>query len=250
MQILQKDSKQANAHYESKYSGSQGAVVVSRGEYLQAKSNLEFCPLPTKQYELYVKRKLVAYISTLCSAIVPTALKLRPQEAYGYLEELQRMLHVLKGMTYQDLTPTEMEVTVAALLKAWPFGAPGWATEDAVDLSEELIKKETSQERTVATYATVLLAKARISNLRLPDDEWTRKRATYHRQVWAAIRYVRRFGLHDELNDWSTVARLASLVGARGIMHYAARMDGRPDVLIKYGPLHLKVLAIWRARKT
>lgn len=245
--------KEASKHYASNYSGKNGAVAYSRAQIIQAFNLLRepviFGLDEQVVHELrmaQVRQMLVSHISTLCSAIKPVAMKMRFAEAFGLVKECRLVLSRLKGMGYSGLSLTEMEVTVAALLKVWPVGRPVWATRDALLLSEKILVGSMYRVLT----STDLLTMARIASIHHADADDYWKACNMAEQVRASVKNVCVFGLSGGLNEWSTVARCASLIGMKKEMHYAAVNDGTPDVLIKYGPFFEKVKAIWKTKDT
>ncbi len=244
---------QASKHYNSNYAGMNGAVAYSRAQLSQAMKLLKEPVMPNFDAQVVhdlrtaqVSKVIVSHISTLCSAIKPTAMKMRVIEAFGLVKECRLMLLLLKGMGYEYLSLTEMEVTIAALLKVWPVGRPAWATRDALLLSEKVLVGSNCRVYT----STDLLVMARIASIHHTNPDDFLKVCKLAQKVRDRVTYVYVHGLYQELNQWSTVARLASLVGMRREMHYAAMKDGTQDVLGKYGPLLEKVKALWRTRRT
>lgn len=245
--------EETSKHYKSNYTGKNGAVAYSSAQLSQAMELLKEPVMPNFEAQVVhelrtaqVSKALVSHISTLCSAIKPTAMKMRLVEALGLVKKCRLVLVLLKGMGYEYLSLTETEVTIAALLKVWPIGRPDWATRDALLLSEKVLVGSNCRVYT----STDLLVMARIASIHHTNQDDRLKVCKLAQKVRERVTYVYVHGLYPELNQWSTVARLASLVGMRREMHYAAMKDGTPDVLGKYGPLLEKVKALWRTRRS
>lgn len=237
MESLQ-NKNQGNQIYKSEYAGLHGAVARSRS-LLQA-TQQQFL-LVSNEYQTNVKKYLrsqqVSHISVLCSAIAPTLKKLHVFLAIDLLMELRRTVTELRrDHGYDHLSSTEMEVVLAALTKGWVF-PPRWVNESVVSISQLIFaRSDTSQSTKFLTRAR-LLKREEISES---------ERALFKTSIIEVVTKVCEEGVHSNGMSWETVARLASMVDMEDEKHFAARMDGRPDVLLKYGTLREQMQAVWK----
>jgi hypothetical protein len=234
MNSLQKE-EHGSKHWDSRYRGSHGAVAEARQTYQDAcRKMTEHFSSELPRYRSQTKVALVAYVSTLLSALSPTLKKLRFSDFFMYMRELRKALYILEDYGYDGLSSVEMEVAIAGLLRAWIIPSPNWAQNAAKHLASQVLRDPGT------TFSSRLLVKARMaSHGILPEED----RVAYLRFVSKAVEYACKNGLHSDLN-WSTVARLASMMGKKRCMRFAAMQDGSPDVLIKYGPFTKKIGAL------
>ncbi len=222
--------KHSNQHYEGNYFGPRGAVAGARGAFLSAQSNFQLADI-SRTSEHYTIRAshvyvyLIALISTLYSALMPAIKSFRFLTAFKLLKELRKMLTLLRvEYGYGNHYPMELEVTLVALTKAWIL-PPSWVRRDALLIGRLIIAHND------VTPATKLLTMARLSSRKeiskILRDE-------YRTEVVTAVTIACTSATHQNLH-WETIARLASMVNLPAFMSYAAYMDGRPDVVQKYG---------------
>lgn len=241
MGTLQSTTAHADKHYQSQYFGKGGAVAEARDYYFSARSNFENpeCHVGTPSYatmKRFCRSKCMAYISTLCSALVPAIMRFRFIQVFQLFFELRAMVLTLRNeYGYKDLSPTEMEVLVAALTRMWPT-RPTWVRDDVSSLFLEIWSHGD------CTASTKLLLMARLSCWPSMSPEVS---SAFRLSVMQFVHNTVTSGLREGVS-WSTIARAASLVKDTKSMHIAAIRDGRPDVLLKYGTLPLRLKAAWK----
>jgi hypothetical protein len=212
--------------YQGNHFGRNGEVAKAKGCYVQAHFDHKLGATGT-QYKVqpnYVRQKLMEYISALSGALVPAIKSGRLIAAYKYLTELRTMVSVLsKDYGFKNLGPTELEVLLAVFIKAWIF-PPLWVRKGIVKLGDKILDSG-------ATYSTVALTNARLSTAKVLSKKM---REQYREAAKEVVLRACESGLDHGL-QWETVARVASMVRLPVQMHFAAYMDGRPDVVNKYG---------------
>lgn len=222
-------SKYGGKQYKSNYFGSHGAVADARAAYTLARVGLDISDQYVRRKK-YVRTLLVSLISDLNSALMTAVKKLRFISALLYLREVRKMVGVLRNeYGYHGLASTDLDVVFATLTQVW-FFPPKWARRDAIVIGRASIAHPQ------ATVAIQMLGMARMSRLTsVPEAE--RDECGYR-----AKQYVRNAFEHGLPKDvqWEVVARIASLTGMSEQMCEAAKRDGRPDVLLKYGDNSLK----------
>jgi hypothetical protein len=166
----------------------------------------------------------MGFISALLSSLVPAIKSGRLITAYKHLAELRLMIGVLKrDYGFRNLESTELEVLLAVCTKAWIF-PPKWIRRNIISLGDQILESK-------ASYATVALTNARLSRSRHVSKKM---RGQYKDAAKEVVLRSCESGLDHEL-QWETVARIASMVDMPVQMYFAAYMDGRPDVINKYG---------------
>ncbi len=212
--------------YQGNHFGRKGEVSKAKGSYIQAHfdHNLGATGTQYKVQPNYVRQKLIGYISALSGALVPAIKSGRLITAYKYLVELRTMVVELnKRYGFKGLGPTDLEVLLAVFTKAWIL-PPLWVRKGIVKLGDQILDSG-------ATYSTVALTNARLSTAKVLSKKM---REQYRDAASEVVLRACESGLDHGL-EWETVARVASMVGLPVQMHFAAYMDGRPDVANKYG---------------
>ncbi len=221
METLQ-NRQQVEQIYQGDYFSHQGAVAKAKGEYMLARSHYDLASYP--RLIEYPRSKLLAYISTLSSAIIPAIKKGRLITAYNFLMALRTSVEVLrKDYKFKKLKPTELEVLLAVFTKGWIF-PPKWVKRCVAELGDQILESG-------ASYPTVALTNARLSGMKHLSEEM---KGQYRDAAKEVVLRACESGLDHGL-QWETVARIASMVNMPTHMFYAAYMDGRPDVVNKYG---------------
>lgn len=175
----------------------------------------------------YIKA-LLMYMSTLYSACNHTLRN--PRHWFKVIVLHKELMKVSEGFrhevsNYDILTPEEKDVLVAILMKMYQISFSSHYKVEACGLCESVLRDSD------ASYSMRMLVRARYFRLlRRGDPDKVRSLAI----LSSFVRNACKNGLPEGV-VWSTVARVAALIGDKHSMWHAAQKDGTPDVIRKYG---------------